>query len=224
MTALPADPPGILPRVYHSFLADANHYTPGRANATGMPVGTLLHTSEGVDSRLWLTRTSGATDPRNRVSANTLGQQNGIYALVAPLNTAWHAGWCKHPTGEWWHNPNADLFGHEIEHLAGRPYTATDYNQAAWIHARGVFSFGYPHAALYTHAQIAVYPPDDPRAGQFGRKGDPTVGANGKPFDVARVLREAQAWLTFFDLLPPSAHQYWIVDGAGETLGGGGLV
>jgi N-acetyl-anhydromuramyl-L-alanine amidase AmpD len=224
MTTLPVDPPGILPRVLHSFAAAPDHYTPGRANASGLPVGVLLHSTEGRDSRAWLSFSSGATQPDQRVSINTLGRQEGIYAIVAPLDTAWHAGWCKHPDGRIWRNANADLFGHEIEHIAGQPYTATDYNQAAWVCARAIFSFGFPITALYRHAQIAVWPPGHPQAGQFGRKTDPTPSVNGIAFDMMRLLRETRAWLTFFQVLPPEAHQYWIVDGAGETLGWGGLV
>lgn len=213
MTSQPLEPPGLLPRVYHSFQADITHYTRGRANATGLPVGVLLHSTEGLDSRAWLSFSSGP-DPDQRVSINTLGRPEGIYAIVAPLDTAWHAGWCKHPDGRLWPHPNADLFGHEIEHREGEAYTDTDYNQAAWVTARACFSFGIPLTEVFRHAQVAVYPPGHPQAGQFGRKTDPTPGAGRFPFDMARALRETQAWLDFFAVLPVEAHQRWIIDGA----------
>lgn len=98
----------------------------------GSPIRyVVLHSTEGTDSRLWLTKTG-------RVSANYLVQGDTAYRLVPEDLAAWHAGrivgtpTTPHYTGAWediyedgvllgggWTvNPNNESIGIEVEGFA----------------------------------------------------------------------------------------------------------
>lgn len=89
-----------------------------------MPIRYIvLHTTQGVDSREWLTRTGG-------VSAHYLVQRDVVYRLVAEDLEAWHAGRIagtpttplydgqQLPDGTWLPNPNSESIGIEMEGYA----------------------------------------------------------------------------------------------------------
>lgn len=93
----------------------------------------VIHTTEGTDSRTWLTQTGG-------VSAHYLVREEGIYRLVDEDYAAWHAGRIVGtPTttlysgvwediyengvligGGWTVNPNDECIGIEMEGFADR--------------------------------------------------------------------------------------------------------
>lgn len=74
----------------------------------------VLHTTQGTDSRTWLTKTGG-------VSAHYLIRESRVYRLVDEDNVAWHAGLIVgNPTtplytGE---DPNEESIGLEMEGFA----------------------------------------------------------------------------------------------------------
>lgn len=94
----------------------------------------VLHTTEGTDSRTWLTETGN-------VSAHYLVRENLVYRLVGEDWAAWHAGIISgepttpHYSGDWeniyengvllgggWTvNPNDESIGIEIEGRAAQP-------------------------------------------------------------------------------------------------------
>lgn len=90
----------------------------------------VIHTTEGHDSRTWLTKTGG-------VSANDLirPQDGTVYELVPWHRGAWHAGrisgtpttplyqghivgWDDFGNAVWSVNPNSETFGIEVEGFA----------------------------------------------------------------------------------------------------------
>lgn len=191
--------PGPLPIVYHDprYVVDRNHYTPGRG--THRPEFVIWHSTEGTDSRAWLSITPGSD-----VSIHKLIRPEGVYSLVAPRDTAWHCGVCRFPDGRPFADANARTLGVEIEHRGDAPYSNAAYNALAHTTAGWCFSYGIPLDQVLLHRDIAVWPPGHPQAGELGRRTDP-VG-----LDVARALRETAAWLTFFQALPPSEHGRYI--------------
>lgn len=76
----------------------------------------VLHTTEGTDSRTWLTETGN-------VSANYLVREDMVYRLVGEDWASWHAGiivgtpTTPHYTGE---NPNDESIGIEVEGYAAQ--------------------------------------------------------------------------------------------------------
>lgn len=90
----------------------------------------VVHTTEGTDSRVWLTATGG-------VSAHDLIRplENTVYELVPWQRSAWHAGrisgtpttplytghivgWDDFNNAVWSVNPNAESYGIEVEWFA----------------------------------------------------------------------------------------------------------
>ena len=91
----------------------------------------VLHTTQGTDSREWLTKTGN-------VSAHYLVQRDTVYRLVSEELEAWHAGRIAGtpttplydgrllPDGTWLPNPNSESIGIEMEgHAATRIDDAT---------------------------------------------------------------------------------------------------
>ena len=79
----------------------------------------VLHTTEGTDSRTWLTETGN-------VSAHYLVRGSVVYRLVDEDNEAWHAGIISgDPTTDLYTgvNPNEESIGVEIEGFAAQPLT-----------------------------------------------------------------------------------------------------
>jgi N-acetyl-anhydromuramyl-L-alanine amidase AmpD len=195
----PVGPPGPLPIVYHDarYVVDRRHYTAGRGGWP--PTWIVWHSTEGTDSRAWLSITPGSG-----VSIHKLIRPEGVYSLVAPRDTAWHCGTCAFPDGTPFVDANARTLGVEIEHLGDAPYSRADYTALAHTTAGWCFSYGIPLERVLLHRDIAVWPPDHPRAGQFGRRTDP-VG-----LDVAWALRLTAQWLAWFQTLPPADHARFI--------------
>jgi N-acetyl-anhydromuramyl-L-alanine amidase AmpD len=183
-------PPGLLPVIRRDCPADRNHFTLWRR---GYQIEwVVVHSTQGRDSRKWLSTTS---DPP--VSIHKLGRGDGIYSIVPPAHTAWHAGVCL-PGYE---HMNERSLGYEVESLnhdgiAQTPYTDQDYNQAAHTVAGWLFSYGLPWERVVRHADIAAPP---------GRRTDPDG------LDMARLQREVAAWVRFFGNLPIRDHGKWII-------------
>lgn len=77
---------------------------------------TVLHTSQGYDSRSWL-----SDSPGSQVSANYLVREEGIYRIVPEGYAAWHAGIIVGtPTTPLYDgvNPNQESIGIEMEGFA----------------------------------------------------------------------------------------------------------
>ena len=76
----------------------------------------VLHTTEGTDSRTWLTQTGN-------VSAHYLVREDVVYRLVDEENVAWHAGKVVgDPTTDLYTgvNPNEESIGIEVEGYAAQ--------------------------------------------------------------------------------------------------------
>lgn len=84
----------------------------------------VLHTTEGTDSRSWLTNRA------SNVSATYLVREEGIYRLVDEADVAWHAGRIVGiPTTPLYSgiNPNEESIGIEIEGFAGQTISARKF-------------------------------------------------------------------------------------------------
>lgn len=84
----------------------------------------VLHTTEGTDSRSWLTNRA------SNVSATYLVREEGIYRLVDEADVAWHAGRIIGiPTTPLYSgiNPNEESIGIEIEGFAGQTISAAKF-------------------------------------------------------------------------------------------------
>lgn len=104
----------------------------------------VLHTTEGTDSRTWLTETGN-------VSAHYLVREDMVYRLVGEDWAAWHAGIISgEPTtqhysggwedsyengvlvgGGWTVNPNDESIGIEVEGYAAQPLSAAAVRSTA---------------------------------------------------------------------------------------------
>lgn len=114
------------------------------SSRNGQPVRyVVLHTTQGTDSRTWLTKTG-------RVSAHYLVRGAVIYRLVSEDYAAWHAGrivgtpTTPYFTGEivgyddfgnavWSVNPNYESIGIEMEGFAATPLDAATLNATALL-------------------------------------------------------------------------------------------
>jgi N-acetyl-anhydromuramyl-L-alanine amidase AmpD len=179
------EPPGALPTIRRNYPADRDHYTLWRRGYTIDWI--VVHRTHGRDSRAWLSTTS---DPP--VSIHKLGRHDGVYSIVEPAHTAYHAGVCL-PGYE---HANQRSLGYEIEGLAADPYTDQDYNQAAHAVAGWMYSYKLGWERVVRHADIAAPP---------GRRTDPDG------FDMARLQREVYAWYRFMAGLKVSEHVKWII-------------
>jgi hypothetical protein len=153
-----------------------------------------------------------STNPNSGVSIHTLANRDGsLTEICPPLSKAYHAGYCLPGWG------NQHSLGIEIENASGNragdieAYPERQINAAAYRVATWRYSFGIPAAREAAHKDVAVYPPDDPRAGQLGRKHDP-VG----PFPDGRFRALVEEWLLFFGSLPENEIPHY-VQGAPEA-------
>lgn len=192
MISLPPlnEPPGPLPVVHRTYPVAPDHYTPGRGGYNIEYI--ILHTTQGVDSRAWLSRTS---DPP--VSIHKLQRREGVYSIVSPANTAWHCGATVPP----YHHMNYRSLGLEIESTnhdgkCQTPFAADDYNDAAHTVAGWMFSYAIPWERVLCHRDIASPP---------GRRTDPDG------LDLARLQREVWAWTRFFYALKVGERGGWII-------------
>jgi N-acetyl-anhydromuramyl-L-alanine amidase AmpD len=198
MIALPPlnQPPGPLPDVRRDYPADRNHFELWRR---GYQIEYIVvHSTHGPDSRKYLSTTSAIVDGVDqRVSIHKLVRAEGVYSIVPPAHTAWHAGRCIPPYGD---VMNAKSLGVEIENLtapghAPQPYRDSDYNFTAHTIAGWMFSYAIPWERVLRHADVAA---------PLGRKTDPDG------LDWARLQRETYAWLRFFRALKQSEHAKYI--------------
>lgn len=190
-------PPGPLPDIRRDYPAALDHYTRWRRGPDGNQNYAVefivVHNTEGRDSRKWLSSTS-APDP---VSIHKLVRREGVYSIVPPAHTAWHAGNCMLP----YTAMNARSLGVEIESInhdgqAQEPYTDNDYNFTAQTVAGWMFSYAVPWERVLRHADIAAPP---------GRRHDPSG------LDWARLQRETYAWLRFMTALKVTERGQWII-------------
>jgi len=192
MLTLPiTEPPGPLPDIRRDYPADRQHYTLWRR---GYNIDfCVVHSTHGADSRKWLSTTS---DPP--VSIHKLVRAEGVYSIVPPAHTAWHAGACIAPYGD---TMNVRSLGVEIENLTApgrppQPYRDSDYNFTAHTLAGWMFSYAIPWERVLRHADIAA---------PLGRKTDPDG------LDWARLQRETYAWLRFMRALKVGERGDWII-------------
>lgn len=185
-------PPGPLPRISHAYPADALHFTPGRRGHA--VTKAVLHNTEGLDSRAWL---STASSPP--VSIHALIARDGVrYNLVNYADTAYHVG--EAVAGY----SNTNCLGVELEsrNRPGRaivPYTIAQYNTLAHLLATWLISYGLDYNRdVVCHRDIAL---------PAGRRHDPSG------LDLARVRRETAAWVAFIRALAlvPAEQAKWII-------------
>jgi N-acetyl-anhydromuramyl-L-alanine amidase AmpD len=184
---LPAQP-GPLPVIDHSYRADQHHYTENRTKPIGFAV---IHNTEGVDSRAWL-----STTPGSGVSIHVLVDRAGVRWNIVDYNdTAWHVGNATPPYS------NANCLGLEFENRSNawgvvEPYPEAQLNTAAHCVATWEFSYGIPWYRVVRHGDIAV---------PYGRRHDPSN------LDMNDFHARIAAWLAFFRSLPPSEHAKYII-------------
>lgn len=119
----------------------------------------VVHTSEGTDSRDWLTRTGG-------VSAHYLVRRQDVYRLVGEDWTAWHAGEIVGtPTTPLWGggNPNEESIGIEMEGYAAQPVRSDTLHSTAEL-IREIRSRRGP-LPLVNHSELSPGSRTDPGTG-----------------------------------------------------------
>lgn len=106
----------------------------------------VLHTTEGTDSREWLTKTG-------RVSAHYLVQGDTAYRLVSEDLAAWHAGrmvgtpTTPHYTGTW-----EDIYENDV--LLGGGWTVNPNNESIGIEVEGFADQDLDPLSIRTTAEI----------------------------------------------------------------------
>lgn len=140
-------------------------------------LGVMLHYDEsGTDegSMRWF------EDSRCRVSYNFLVLDDGRYVQIAPPTTrAWHAGFCRSSDPERlpYQDANSAFYGIAVATNGKTGCTEAARLTAAWL-ARWCFEKEGWHRdetwRIVGHDTEAVYPAGHAKAGQRGRKIDPT--------------------------------------------------
>jgi N-acetyl-anhydromuramyl-L-alanine amidase AmpD len=171
----------------------------------GNPDHIIIH-STVANSLVGSSDTWLATNKYSGVSIHTLANRDGSLTEICPPSyLAFHAG----HTLKGWENDRS--LGIELENASGNargdvePYSPAQLNAAAYRVATWMFSYGIATGRVARHKDVAVYGPQDPKAGQLGRKQDP-VG----PFDWGDFMRRVDAWLLFFSYVPAVELPYWI--------------
>jgi N-acetylmuramoyl-L-alanine amidase len=182
--------PGPLPIISHEIRADKQHYQAGRTKPISY---VILHNTEGVDSRAYLSTSSPAG---HEVSIHVLVDRAGKrWNIVDYADTAWHVGVAQPPVS------NANSLGIELENRSNgmgvvEPYPEAQLNTAAHCVATWMFSYGIPWYRVLRHADVAL-----PR----GRRHDPAS------LDMMDFRERIDAWLTFFRALPQAEQGRYII-------------
>jgi N-acetyl-anhydromuramyl-L-alanine amidase AmpD len=157
-------------------------------------IGVMIHFDDsGTDASAlqWF------EDARCKVSYNYLVLDDGSYVVVAPEERrAWHAGYCKPSTAQLsYRDANSAFIGIAAATNDRVRATPEQHFTIAWL-TREVFkrngwdlSEGW---RITGHENEAVYGPAHPRAGQRGRKIDPT---GLKPDDPIVSLARVRSYL-----------------------------
>lgn len=144
-------------------------FTPGRR----LPIRYIvLHTTEGTDSRAWLTQTGN-------VSAHYLVRGLDAYLLVPEGDVAWHAGVVSgEPTtplyrgvwdvgSGWTVNPNEESIGIEIEGRAGSRLPLEAIETAAQL-VVAIRRRRREELPIVAHAELSPARRTDPGIGNMG--------------------------------------------------------
>lgn len=186
-------PPGPLPIIKH-ITPDSRHYERWEGKTPRPVIAVVLHSTEGVDSRRWL-----STDPASRVSIHVLIQRDGTrIGIVNYADVANHVGYAVAPydnencMGIEWENASSALTGRV------QAYTPTQLSTGAHWVATILYSYGLTWANVVRHGDIANNP--------VGRRSDP-VGPF--PMEVLRV-RVGQ-WLAYWAVCSPEERARTII-------------
>jgi hypothetical protein len=140
----------------------------------------VLHTTEGTDSRTWLTETGN-------VSANYLIQRSTVYQLVPEEYAAWHAGRIVGtPTTPLYDgvNPNLESIGIEMEGFADQLLESDTLNAAADL-IRDIRARRGP-LPLVNHGELSPGDRHDP--GTRNRAAIDALLAGGEDMTVDQLL------------------------------------
>lgn len=161
-------------------LVDERLMCPNAGHLTSPRFGILLHfddSSEDYWAVEWFTE-SGC-----QVSYNWLVLDDGrCVEIVAPWGRAWHAGVCR--TTPETRDANSAYYGISAATNTKVPVTAAQEDRIVALAVQIFRAHGWPASdvtrRITGHDRIAVYPPGHPKAGQLGRKIDPTgIDARG---------------------------------------------
>lgn len=160
------------------------NFTPGRKRSVRYIV---LHTTQGHDSRSWL------TNKDSQVSAHYLEREDDEYQLVRDEDTAWHAGSIVGtPTTSLYAqgvNPNDESIGIEIEGFAAQPISPACLKRTVARIRTLREKFGA--LPLVDHAMLSPGNRSDPgeenRAAIFAALGEEDDMAGLSDADLARI-------------------------------------
>lgn len=158
--------------------------------------GIMLHfddSSSDAGAVAWF------TDPRCHVSYNALVLDDGRRVDIAPWDrAAWHAGVCL--PGPWGRSANAAFYGVAAATNAKVPVTAPQLDAIVAVCAALFRAHRWPASEapqrIVGHDMLACFPKGHPKAGQLGRKIDPTGYDLTRPIlSVLDVRRRVDAAL-----------------------------
>lgn len=156
-------------------------------------VGVMIHyDGSGTDAGA----VSWFADPRCNVSYHALALDDGSYVRIAPDNVrAWHAGWCRtsDPERLIYADANSAFYGVAAATKEGVDVTPLQTLTVAWLVRRWFHQEGWSRNDTWRivgHDTEAVYGPGHPKAGQRGRKTDPTGSNPANPILSVEDIRQ----------------------------------
>lgn len=131
--------------------ADADHT--GAARPVDKIRAIVLHSTEGSDSRAWLSRTSSPPVSIHRLIRRAPGEH---YKILPDTRVAWHAG-----SGVWGNYRINDVtLGVELERAGSQGYTEYQLDEAAALIVEWWGLYGF--LPLMGHAQVDPWRRSDP--------------------------------------------------------------
>lgn len=131
-------------------------------------------------------------DPRCKVSYNGLYLDNGDRVDVAPWDrAAWHAGVCL--PGSWGTAANSAFYGLSAATNGETPVTVAQLDAIVRDCAAICRAHGWGAGRIMGHDMLACFPQGHPKAGQLGRKIDPTGPNKAKPILSVEMVRQLVA-------------------------------
>lgn len=115
--------------------------------------GIILHSTEGTDSRSWLSATSDPPVSAHRLIRRAKGEH---YKILSDTRIAWHAG-----SGKWGNYAINDVtVGWELERTGSQTYTEYQMDEVAALTVEAWGRYGF--IPIMSHGQIDPWRRSDP--------------------------------------------------------------